>query len=220
MPSLPFVTAITNVSADVTTAELQDLSTYGGSVPARDELALYVYLYKRDADNNDTAVTLLNDQPLTANTWQFTLNAVDGLYVAIVFGFPLWSAGSYVTNDCVYYNDLYYIANGATSGEPGVSADWDLITDILSQVLNSGTANTYITQTENFTTARLESGKGGDVLQALGQKIIQGKIKDSGDCADALFFAGLIESAWVNFRRGDSQDAQEIVDWLTGQWAA
>jgi len=218
MPSLPFITAITNVSADVTTAELQDLSTYGGALPQRDELALYVYLYKRDAQNNDTAITVLNSDPLTANTWQFTLNSSDGLYIAIVFGFPIWNAGSYILNDCVYYGGDYYIANGATSGEPGISGDWDLITDILSEVLNVGSANTYVTQTENFTTARLESGKGGDVLQALGQKIIQGKIKNSDDAASALFFGGMIESAWVNFRRGDSQDAQEIVDWLTGQW--
>jgi hypothetical protein len=219
MPSLPFVTAIRNVSADVTTAELQDFSTYGGGGPARDTLALYVYLYKRDAQNNDTAVTVLNDEPLTANTWQFTLNG-DGLYVAIVFGFEVWEAGSFVALDCVYHDGDYYIANGSTSEEPGTGNDWDVITDILSEVLNVGSANTYITQTENFTTAILEAGKGGDVLQALGQKIIQGKIKNSDDAASALFFGAMIESAWVNFRRGDSQDAQEIVDWLTGQWVA
>lgn len=217
MPSLPFVTAIRNVSADVTTAELNDLSTYGGSVPDRDQLALYAYLFKRDAQDNDTAITLTNDNPLTANAWGFSLLG-DGLYIAIIFGFPIWEAGSYVQNDCVYHETLYYKANGATTEEPGVGTDWDEIVDIQSEVLNLGSLNTYITQTENFTTAILESGKGGDILQALGQKIIQGKIKNSDDAASALFFGALIESAWVNFRRGDSQDAQEIVDYLTSQY--
>ena len=219
MPNLPFVTAIRNVSADVTTAEIQDLSIYGGSGPERDELALYTYLYKRDAQNNDTAVSITNDDPLNVNSWSFALNG-DGLYVAIIFGFPIWAAGSYVQNDGVYHDGDFYLASTSTSGEPGVSGDWTLLTDIISEVLNVGSANVYITQTENFTTAIIESGKGGDVLQALGQKIIQGKIKNSDDCASALYFGALIESAWINFRRGDSQDAQEIVDYLTGQWSA
>lgn len=219
MPSLPFITAIRNVSADVTTAELEDLSTaYGGIYPDRADLALYAYLYKRDAELNDTVVALSNDAPTTVQAWNFILNG-DGGYVAIIFGFPIWSAGSFALNDCVYYASTYWKANTSTNGEPGVSVDWDEITDILSEVLNLGSANTYITQTNNFTTAILESGKLGNVLQALGQNIIQGKPKNADDAATASFGAAMVESAWVNFRRGDNQDAQEIVDWLTGQWA-
>lgn len=218
MPSLPFITAIRNVSADVTTAELQDLTTaYGGVNPARADLALYAYLYKRDAELNDTVVTVANDAPTTVTAWGFTLNG-DGWYVAIIFGFPIWVAGSYTLNQCVYHDGSYWKATTSTSGEPGVSGDWDEITDILSEVLNLAADNVYITQTNNFTTAILESGKLGDVLQALGQKIIQGKPKNADDAASASFGAALIESAWINHRRGDNQDAQEIVDWLTGQW--
>lgn len=219
MPSLPFVTAIRNVSADVTTAELQDLTTnYGGINPDRDALALYAYLYKRDASDNDTVVTLANDAPTTVTAWGFTL-AGDGGYVAIIFGFPIWSAGAFTLNQCVYYAGSYYKANTSTSDTPGASSDWDLITDILSEVLNLSADNVYITQTKNFTTAILESGKLGNVLQSLGQNIIQGKPKNADQAASASFGAAILESAWVNFRRGDDQDAQEIVDWLTGQWA-
>lgn len=219
MPSLPFITAIRNVSADVTTAEIQDLTTaYGGSNPDRDELALYAYLYKRDASLNDTAVSLANDLPLTASTWGFTLNG-DGWYVAIIFGFEVWQAGSYTLDQCVYHDGSYWKATTTTSGEPGVSGDWDEITDIISEVLNLDSDNVYITQTNNFTTAIIESGKLGDQIQALGQKIIQGKVKNPNDAADVLFGASLVESAWVNHRRGDNQDAQEIVDYITGQWA-
>lgn len=219
MPSLPFITAIRNVSADVTTAELEDLSTaYGGINPDRADLALYAYLYKRDAELNDTVVALSNDAPTTVQSWGFTLNG-DGGYVAIIFGFPIWSAGSFALNSCVYYASTYWKATTSTNGVPGVSVDWVEITDILSEVLNLGSPNTYITQTKNFTTAILESGKLGNVLQALGQNIIQGKPKNADDAATASFGAAMVESAWVNFRRGDDQDAQEIVDWLTGQWA-
>jgi hypothetical protein len=220
MPSIPFVTAIQNVSADVTTAELIDLTTnYGGSNPARDELALYAYLYKRDAELNDTAVTISNDDPLNVVAWSFDLNGLDGWYVAIIFGFEIWAAGTFNVNQCVYHSGAYYKALGTTTEEPGTGSDWDVITDIQSEVLNLGADNVYITQTNNFTTAIVESGKLGNVLQQLGQKIIQGKVKNSDDAATALFGAGLVESAWVNFRRGDYQDAQEIVDFITGQWA-
>lgn len=218
MPNLPFITSIRNVSADVLTAEIQDLTVYGGTNPERTALALYLYLYKRDAQSNDVAVAITNDDPLNASTWGFALNG-DGLYVGVLFGFPIWAAGSYILNDCVYHAGSFYKANGATSGEPGVSGDWDVLTDIISEVLNLGSANTYITQTYNFTTAIAESGKVGNNLQALGQKIIQGQIRNSDDAATVLYGAGLIESAWVNFRRADYQDAQEIVDYITGQWA-
>lgn len=214
MPSIPFITSIRNVSADVTTAEIQDLSVY--TSPLRSALALYAYIYKRDAALDDTVVAVDNSDPLNVSSWAFYLNG-DGLYVAIVFGFEVWSAGSYAQNECVYHDGAYYRATTSTNQEPP-HADWDEITDIQSEVLNLGSANVYITQTNNFTTAIIESGKVGDVLQALGQKIIQGKIKNSDDCASALYGAGLTESAWVNFRRGDYQDAQEIVDYITGQW--
>jgi hypothetical protein len=219
MPNLPFITAIKNVSADVLTAEIADLSTYGGLGPARADLALYLYLYKRDAALNDTAVSITNDDPLNANTWPFTLNG-DGWYVGILYGFPVWSAGTYDSLDCVYHTGVYYQANGSTTGTPGVSPDWDVLSMTSPDAALASSGNLYITQTDNFTTAIIESGKVGDILQTLGQKIIQGKVKNSDDAAFALFGGGLVESAWVNFRRGDTQDAQEIVDFITGQWTA
>lgn len=216
MPSIPFVTSIQNESADLVTADVVDLTTY--SSPARADLALYLYLYKRAADLTDTPITISNTDPENVASWSFSLAANDGWYVAIIFGFPIWAAGSYDADKCVYHNGNYYKADVSTSGEPGVSGDWDLITDILAEVLNLDDSGVYITQTNNFSTARSEAGRLGDNLAALGQNIVSGKCKNWEDASSVLFPAGLIESAWVNFRRGDNTEAQNIIDYVQQNW--
>lgn len=220
MPSIPFVTAIENESADLVTGVLVDLTTYGGSNPDRSDLALYAYLFKRNANLEDTSITLVNTSPTTVNQWSFNLSLKDGLYVAIVFGFPIWSAGSFTADQCVYHDGVYYKANTGTSEEPGTGSDWDTITDILDEILTLDGSGVYITQTNNFSTARSEAGKLGDNLAALGQKIVSGKCKNWEDAASSLYPAGLIESAWVNFRRGDNVEAQEIIDFVQNRYAA
>lgn len=217
MPSIPFVTQIQNESADLVTADIVDLTTY--TTPARTDLALYMYLYKRAADLTDTSITVSNTDPENVESWEFSLSANDGWYVAILFGFPIWSAGSYAQYKCVYHSGNYYKASTSTTGTPGVSVDWVLITDILAEVLNLANSGVYITQTNNFTTARSESGDLGDNLAALGQNIQSGKCKNWEDAASAIYPAALIESAWVNFRRGDNTEAQNIIDYVQQNWA-
>jgi hypothetical protein len=218
MPSIPFVTAIEGISSDLVTGRLVDLTTY--TSPARDTLALYAYLSKRDVASVDTPITISNANPTAVTYWEFDLAASDGWYVAIVFGFPIWQAGTYALNKCVYNDGVYYRANQSTIEEPGTGSQWDVITDILSEVLNLADTGVYITQTNNFSSARSEAGKLGDDLAALGQKIINGKCKNWEDAASVLFPAGLVESAWVNFRRGDNVNAQEIIDYVQERFAA
>lgn len=216
MPSIPFVTSIQNESADLVTAELADLTTY--SSPARSALALYAYLYKRDAALSDTAITIDNTDPVNVTLWSFALAANDGWYVGIVFGFPIWAAGSFDADECVYHGGNYYKANTTTTQTPG-GAQWDLISDILAEVLNLANSGVYITQTNNFSSARSESGTLGDNLAALGQRIISGSCKNWEDASSVLYPAALIESAWVNFRRGDNVPAQEIIDYVQQNWS-
>lgn len=213
------ITEINNVAADLSTAELADLTVYGGANPDRDELALFLYLYKRAADLTDTAVTVSNTDPLNVTAWSFTL-AGDGWYRAILFEFPIWAAGTYSLNNCVYHSGAYYKANTSTTGTPGVSADWDLITDILAEVLNLSSSNVVIGQTNNFTTANADAGPIGTVLQDLGPSIKAGQCKDINKAGTALWGESLIESAWINFLRGDYVEAQEIVDYINSRWAA
>jgi len=221
MSSIPFVTAIENESADCTTADLVDLTVYGGSAPNRNTLALFLYLYKRDAQDNDTPITVDNTTPLTVGTWSFSLAPPDGWYVGILFGFPLWAAGTYTMNNCVHYSDgnYYQCAVASTTSVPGTDSDWTLITDILGTVLNLSNSNVYITQTNNFTTCKAEIPV-GDQLQALSQKIVQGKCKNWEDAAKALYGAALIQGAIINFRRLTLEDAQNVIDFVDNQWLA
>lgn len=215
--ALTLITDIENVSADVTGAQLVDLTTYGGANAARNALALYLYLYKRDAQSSDTAVTIDNTVPTSVTAWDFTL-AGDGWYRAILFAFPIWSAGTYTLNACVYYSGSYYVVNAASTTQTPGGANWTLITDILGTVLNLSGSGVTIGQTNNFTTAIIEAGTLGDNLQDLGPKIRAGKCKNINDAVGALYGEGLIDSAWMNFERGDNVEAQEIVDYLSSNW--
>lgn len=203
------LTDIEDVLADLSGASLRDLTVWGS--PARNTVALYTYLYKRSADLVDTAVTIDNSAPLTVTEWAFLL-AGDGWYRAIVFAFPIWSAGAYALNKAVYYNGNYYYANTSTSGTPGVSVDWTLVTDVLAQILNLANSGVTIGQTNNFTTANVEAGKLGDNLQDLGPLIRTGKCKNINDAVNVLYGEALVDSAWMNFERGDNVEAQQIVD--------
>jgi len=214
---MTFITDIENTSEDLSTAELRDISQYGGSNPDRDQLALYVYLYKRDAQNNDTQITVTNTSPLTANAWSFALPAQDGVFVAIVFGFYIWSAGTYTLGTCRYYNGYYYKANTSTSSTPGSDSTWDLITDILGTC--SGNTSVEQTQTYNWSDAHCSSGKLGDRLADFAPSVRDGRCKDVNKAMQVLFGAAMIESAFVNFRRGDYTAAQSSIDFTQANYA-
>lgn len=216
--ALSIQTDIENISSDIISAELTDLTVYGGANAERDEIALYTYLYKRNAQLVDTPVTINNNDPVNVLAWSFSL-AGDGWYRAVIFAFPVWVAGSYVLNNCVYHNGVYYKANTSTTGTPGASANWDEITDILSEVLNLSNSNVTIGQTNNFTTANAEAYTIGDNLQDLGPKIRSGKCKNINDALTVLWGEALIDSSWYNFSRGDYPQAQEIIDFVNSQFA-
>jgi hypothetical protein len=215
------LTAIQNESSDCTTAELADLTTsYGqGGNPARSGLALYVYLFKRDSALSDTAVTIDNTDPLNVSRWSFSLvSGVDGWYVAFIFNFRIWAAGTYTLNNCVYHSGSYYKCNAAsTTGTPGVSADWTLITNVMTQVYGVSNTNADVNVTNNFTTCNADSGVIADNLAEFGEKVKSGKCKNWADAAQVLFGAALIESAVINHRRADNQEAQEIIDYVNTQ---
>ncbi len=219
---MTFVEDIQNISAGLSTGQLVDISTYGGANPDRDQLALFNYFYKRDASMVDTQITLDNTSPLTVVAWDFALPAQDGLFVYITFGFPLWSAGSYTVGNCVYYvtGGAYYRALTTTSATPGTDpTKWALITDILGEVLSLANSNVYITQGYAFSTAVAEAGPIGDAMASFGARFISGKCKSLNDAAIVTFGADLIESAWMNFRRSNYTEAQNIIDYVDQQFA-
>ncbi len=215
---MTFLTAIENWASDLSTAQLRDLSQYGGSNPLRSALALYVYLYKRDAQNNDTPITIDNTNPLTANSWTFALPAPDGVFVAIVYGFYIWTAGTYPAGTARYHNGVYYKANTSTFSTPGADSTWDVLTDIQAEV--TGNTSVEQTQTYNWSAAHSMTGPLGDILADFGPTVRNGKCRDLDRLTNVLYGAAMIESAFTNFRAGDYQDAQSVIDYVQANLAA
>lgn len=213
-----FIVDIQNVSEDLSTAVLRDVSQYGGSSPDRNELALYLYLYKRDASDVDTPITVDNSDPLNVVAWSFDLPAADGVFVAVIFGFYIWSAGTYANGDCVYYSGSYYKANTSTTSTPGADSTWDLISDIKAEV----TGNTTVEQTQAYawSDAHSSSGALADQLADLAPSVRDGRCRDFNKASKVLWLGALLESAYANFRRADYQDAQSSIDYIQQNVAA
>lgn len=219
---ITLITAIISESSDCKTAIVQDLTTqYGqGSYPARNTLALYLILNKRSVDLVDTPIVIDNTAPLTVSQWSINLIG-DSWYPGIVIGVPRWSAGAYTINQCVYHvpTTSYYKALTSTSVVPGSDpTKWALITDILGSCLDLGT-NVEQTQVNNFTACN-GSVKAGNVLQPLGQLVVNGSCKNWEDSANAMFIGSLVRSAKVNHLRIQDQDAQEIMDFVNNRFSA
>jgi len=219
MATVVFNTDIENVSSDLTTAQLVDITHY--TSPARSTLYLYAYLFKRASDNTDTQLTLDNSAPNTVTAWTFSLPQQDGTIVAIIFGFTGWTPGTYTLGNSVYYNGSYYRVNVAsTSGTPGISPDWTLITNILSEVLNLANSNVNITQTYNFSAVRAATGPLGDALASFGLSVKSGKCKDWQQASSVIIGGTLISAAWTLFRSANYSAEQDIMDYLDAQTAS
>lgn len=215
--ALTFIADIQGWSADLNSAILVDETVYGGSNLARSSVALYLYFYKRSADLVDTQISVDNSQPLTVNQWTFTLPANDGVFVGILFAFPIWQAGTYNQNAAVYYqvNSNFYIANTTTSQTPGSGGQWTLVTDVLGQI--TGISPIDQGQFYAWSSARSQAGPLGDAMADFGNSIKQGRCKNWEGASSIITGAAVIESAFTNFRRGNYVNAQQDIDWVQQQ---
>lgn len=219
-----YVTLIEQESSDCTTAVLRDITDW--TSPLRNTRALFVKLVKRDASDpaNDTPITIDNGLPLTAYFWNFNLIAGykgDGWHVATLFIYPLWSAGTYNTNNCVYHSDSgkYYRAksDGVVAQPPNVLY-WEELTDPTSIAALANT-NVDVIETHNFTTCKAEIPV-GDALESLADQIIDGVPKDWEDAGNSLIGLALLNGAWVKHYRVKNQAAQEIIDFVNQKFPA
>src|SRR6478736_9414684 len=139
MPTITYITQIERESADGTTAVLKDYTTY--TTPARSDLALFLKLVKRSAELVDTDIEIDKSLPVTVTEWTFDL-AGGGWYYATIFEFPVWEAGTYDTDACVYYtvNGRFYRAmSDAVTALPSDNAYWEDITDDPTAILETDT---------------------------------------------------------------------------------
>lgn len=216
MANVVFLTDIEQVDASISTAQLTDITNYNTQGVLRSTLALYAFLYKRDANSSDTQIALDNSNPLSVTFWQFNLPSQDGIFVAQIFGIPIWSAGTYTQNQCVYYSgNVYYVNASSTTQTPG-GADWTIIptANIPSVIPGLSSNNVSQTQTYNFSAAHSATGVMANSLADLGLQIKDGRCKNWNQAAGVLTGAALIDSAWTNFRAGNYITCQQIMDYL------
>lgn len=221
MAAPTYVTDISEQSADLSTAVLFDLTNWGNSGnPARNTKALFLQLFKRDINNVDTAITIDNSSPLSVTQWNFQLAATDGNYPAVIFGYEIWSAGSYEAGNCVYYSvdGKYYQALSDTSAVPGSDElIWKTLTDPTS-IENEENTLVDVGYTMNFNTGHIEIPI-SDELETLADKIESGKCRDVDQLLKSLKGVALLNGAWVNHWRIKDTQAQAIVDFVTSKYA-
>ena len=223
MPTTTYITQIERESADCTTAIIKDYTDYGvDDAPVRNTIGLFVKLVKRSASDPpiDTPVTIDNSSPLSVGQWTIDItNTKDGWYYMTLFGYPIWTAGTYDQNKCVLYsNGNCYRAKATVSSLPTVSADWELITDPTSTTIeNLEDSGIYLNSTHNFTTCNAEIPV-SDQLEILADQITDGRPKDWEDTTLALLGKGLLNGAWVNHYRVKNQKAQVVVDFLNQKY--
>jgi hypothetical protein len=218
MALIVFSTDIENIDSTVSNGSLIDLTNYANQGVARNTLAVVVFLVKRDALNNDTSITINNSSPLTATSWSFALPPQDGLFVANLYGFIIWSAGTYTLNQIVYYNGNFYYANAASVTDTPGSSDWTLIPVANIQIVIAGLSpapsNLSQTQTYNFTTPHIQTGILATTLADFGLLVTEGKPRNWSQASGVLSGGSLLKSAYTNFAKQNYTGAQSIVDYL------
>jgi hypothetical protein len=115
---------------------------YGTPNPAFNALAHYAIIRKKNVnDVADEVLTLDSYNVITAES--FTCDrAIDGWYEGTLIDILIWTAGTYASGYVVYYNGVIYQSNTSTTGTPGVSGDWDVVTD-LTEIEDNDTVYTY-----------------------------------------------------------------------------
>lgn len=94
-------------NSDATEATITDSTTYGGVELDRNEVAVYLQLWKMDEDEVETVQTIDNDDPENATTWTFD-SSTDGWYKALITIIPIWVSGNYAAGNIVYYSGTLY----------------------------------------------------------------------------------------------------------------
>lgn len=216
-----FSSDIESVDATLSTAQLTDITNYNSQGVLRNTLAVVIFLFKRDANSVDTPITIDNTSPLTATYWTFTLPAQDGVFISLMYGFPVWAPATFTQNQTVYYAGNYYYVNVASTSQTPGGSNWTLIPTANIPTVIAGLSpqpsNLSQTQTYNFSAAHVATGIMANSLSDIGLKIVEGKCRNWQDAAQVLVGASLIDSAWTNFRGSNYTTCQAIIDYLQAQ---
>jgi hypothetical protein len=131
---------LTNTTGDYDNPD--NLGGYGTPNPAFNALAHYAIIRKKNVNDVDDVVQTLDiSNPITAESFTCDRGS-DGWFEGVLIDIEIWSAGSFSADDVVYHNAVIYKANTNTSGTPGASADWDVVSD-LADIEDNGSIYTY-----------------------------------------------------------------------------
>lgn len=103
---------------------------YGTPNNAFSDYAHYCILRKKGVGDTADAVMTLDAYTPTSATEFTATRTLDGWYEATKLTITKWTAGTYPADTVRYNGGSVYIANTSTSGTPGVSSDWDAVTDL------------------------------------------------------------------------------------------
>lgn len=109
---------------------VDNLTGYGAPNAEFTDFGHFAIIRKKNVNSvADEVLTLNSYNPVTAESFEAD-RSVDGWYEGVKLNIPVWTAGTYDANTVKYYNGSVWMSNTSTSGTPGVSSDWDAITDL------------------------------------------------------------------------------------------
>jgi len=135
---------VIEIEANITEAVLEDKTVYGDGNPEREDLAVFVQMYKVNQEGVRTplATTPNNADPNVATQWTFALT-VDGWYQADIIMVPNYDSDeTYNKNDLTYLTSVYKsTSDSPITGDAPPSANWTFIEDPTLQVALVGSAD-------------------------------------------------------------------------------
>ena len=108
--ALDLIISSISYNSDATEATIPDNTVYGSPNADREDVAVFLLLWKMDEDENETEVEIDNDSPDTVTEWTFD-SSTDGWYKAQIIVIPNWDIlTAYTVGQVVYYtNGSIYI---------------------------------------------------------------------------------------------------------------
>jgi hypothetical protein len=168
--------AYPSVDSDGAFVIAQDDTTYGNGELERNEVALYLYGWKKFNDKEDIALTLDNGDPNLTTQWQVQ-TTLDGWYSFMLFAVQVWTPSTnVVANDLLFYNNsLWRALQDSLNVTPG--------TDVLYYVEYTGdlTEETTLPSTVQVGTNNYLHTIYSEIIN---NKIVVNKAKNNcGNCA-------------------------------------
>lgn len=214
---LNFLLDFESISADAEDSVVRDHTVYGGDNFERNEVALYLFFYKRDAKNEFTLIPTVNDAPTTDETWDVPMRG-PGSYRAVVYVIPIYDVSATYSDDALIHfsGSVYRNISGSdqTNNSPTDDpAAWEEVTEENLRENDYEAVSHEFHYVELFDTTEVEVCI-ANMQEELGNEIVDGVCKTLDRALPTLLVTTALDAAWVKYYRRKGAEAQEIVDYL------